>query len=257
MSRKLACSISFVLVLGLAGNAVANDFTDAGVFHFFNDPCNWVDGVPFLDAPGGQKWGNMTTDGVTLLITSPMDVSSSGLYPGCYGGDNEMIMTGGHLVLKFLNIGRGRAHGNHEGSKGYFLMTGGIIEATGELKIPNQFDEQEAGDWLGVQGHVDLYGGEIWVGGMFLLGSRDPHVYEGGIGTMDITEGMLVVQEDPDAPGAVRDKIQGYIDNGWITAYDKFGGGVLLLDYDVRNPGMTTLTALPNSVIDLIPAPQQ
>ena len=36
--------------------------------------------------------------------------------------------------------------------------------------------------------------------------------------------------------------VQGYIDNGWITAYDS--NGTLHLDYDVTNPGQTTLTAV-------------
>jgi hypothetical protein len=124
-------------------------------------------------------------------------------------------------------------------------MTGGLIEAEGELKIPNQFDEQEFGPWTGTEGHLDLYGGEIRAG-TFHMGSRNPHVYNGGIGTMDITEGTLVVTGD------VTEKIQGYIDdpNGWITAYARFGGGVLELDYDVRNPGMTTLTAVPYALTE-------
>ncbi|MHC4165467.1 MAG: DUF1349 domain-containing protein [Planctomycetota bacterium] len=243
MCKKLIFSVAVVMVLGLAGDATANNFTDAGPTHFFTDPNNWAQGVPNLEE-GGQRWGDMTVDGAICIITAPMNVSAGGLYPGCYGADNMVVMTGGYLQTQYFNVGRGRADGNHEGSKGYFLMTGGVIETEG-FKIPNQFDEQEFGPWTGTEGHVDLYGGEIYVSGWFHVGSRDPHVYEGGIGTMDITEGMLVVQEDPANPGAVRDKIQGYIDNGWITAYDKFGGGTLELDYDVRNPGMTTLTALP------------
>jgi len=254
MCKKSICLLSVVMLLGLVGNVLANNFTDDGPTHFFNDPNNWLDGVPNLE-DGGQRWGDMTVDGTICIITAPMDVSAGGLYPGTYGADNMLVMTGGHLQTQYFNVGRGRADGNHEGSKGYFLMTGGVVETEG-FKIPNQFDEQEFGPWTGAEGHVDLYGGEIHISGWFHIGSRDPHVYEGGIGTMDITGGMLVVKDDnPESPGAVRDKIQGYIDNGWITAYDKFGGGALLLDYDVRNPGMTTLTALPWYLVDLIPAP--
>jgi len=236
MSKKLISLAAFVLLLGIAINAAANTYTDTGPTHFFDDPENWSEGVPYLGAPGGQRWADMTVDDTICIVDANQDVSANGFYPGCYGGDNEFYMTGGRLTVNFFNVGRGRADGDNEGSKGYFLMTGGVIETEG-FKIPNQFDEQDFGPWTGTEGHVDLYGGEIRVSGWFLIGNRDPHVYEGGTGTMDITEGKLIVDGD------VVDQIQGYIDdpNGWITAYG--GKGKFELDYDERNLGTTTLTA--------------
>jgi len=246
MCNKLICVCALVALLCLAPVALANNYTDAGPTHFFDDPNNWKQGVPFESTGGGERWGNVDADGAICLITEPMDVNSSGLYAGTFGGDNSIIMTGGYLYVWYFNVGRGRAHGAHEGSIGYFLMTGGVVEARSELKIPNQFDEQEFGPWEGTRGHMDLYGGTFWVHNPnFHMGTRDPHVYNGGTGTMDVTEGTLVVMKDAVNPGAVVDKIQGYIDSGWITAYARFGAGELVLDDDVVNPGYVTLSALP------------
>jgi len=63
-------------------------------------------------------------------------------------------------------------------------------------------------------------------------------VQAGGVGTMDVGGGTLIINGD-----AVSG-VQGFIDNGWITAYE--GNGTLNLDYDIRNAGQTTLTALHN-----------
>jgi hypothetical protein len=58
----------------------------------------------------------------------------------------------------------------------------------------------------------------------------------GSVGTMDIrAAGTLIID------GNNITAVQGYIDSGWITAYD--GKGTLQLDYDVTNKGKTTLSA--------------
>jgi hypothetical protein len=55
---------------------------------------------------------------------------------------------------------------------------------------------------------------------------------------MDVKAGTMII--DGDAVSVV----QGFIDNGWITAYE--GNGTLQLDYNVTNEGQTTLTAIHN-----------
>jgi hypothetical protein len=60
----------------------------------------------------------------------------------------------------------------------------------------------------------------------------------GSVGTMDVRAGTLIIKGDE------LSSVQGYIDNGWITAYE--GNGTLNLDYNVTNEGKTTLTALHN-----------
>ena len=53
---------------------------------------------------------------------------------------------------------------------------------------------------------------------------------------MDVGGGMLAINGDQIS------LVQEYIDNGWITSYD--GNGTLNLEYNVANPGQTTLTAV-------------
>jgi hypothetical protein len=77
---------------------------------------------------------------------------------------------------------------------------------------------------------VDLDGGIITANGFQMR--KEP----GAVSTMDVGGGTLIINGDK------LSLIQGYIDNGWITAYD--GNGTLSLDYDVTNEGATTLTAL-------------
>lgn len=229
MYKRLVYLISVVLVLCLAGSAAGNTFTDAGPTHLWSDPGNWSDGVPYQDGPG--KWANMTVDNTICIIDSSIpDANANGFYPGCYGGDNEFYMTGGGLTIQHFNIGRGR----EPGTVGYAEITGGVINATGSFQIPNQFDLREP-NWDMIQGHLDLHGGIINANG-FTMGDRTT-APGGGVGTMDVTEGTLIVNGDKTA------NIQSCIDSGWITAWG--GTGTLQLDYNERNPGKTTLTARP------------
>jgi len=243
MTKRLMPLVSLVLVLGLISDAAANTYTDAGPTHLFTDPCNWSEGVPELAAPGGQQWANMSVDDTILIIESGMDVSASGLYSGCYGGDNEFYMTGGKLKVNHLNIGRGEPD---SGSIGYFKMTGGTIR-TSEFKVPNQFDGKPGN----IVGHADLHGGEIWLiepGVVFVIGDRTSSVYEGGIGTVDLAGTKIVVQ------GNLIALIQDYIDKGWITAYGH--AGEFELDYGDRMGSATTLTAKPVPELASYPSPK-
>ncbi|MHC4165465.1 MAG: hypothetical protein ACYSWQ_00745 [Planctomycetota bacterium] len=242
MSKQLISLAILVLALSMGGEATASTYTDAGPTHLFNDPCNWTEGVPYRGAPGGQQWANMTVDDTILFIEHGMDVSATGLYVGCYGGDNEFYMTGGNLKTNYLNVGRGEPD---SGSVGYFKMTGGIIQAEQEFKIPNQFDGKPGM----IVGHADLHGGEIWLTGeSFVLGDRTSGVYEGGIGTVDLAGTKLLIKGDKTAI------IQDYIDKGWITAYGD--AGEFELDYGVRSGGATTLTAKPIRELPSYPTPK-
>jgi len=218
-----------IILLALAAAAFANTFTDNAADHLWNTAGNWSGGVPVMGE--SNQWGDMTVDGTICIIddthVGASAASAGGVYPGCYGGENEMYMTGGELTVNYLNIGRGSPD---SGGNGYFKMTGGVINAQG-FKIPNQF----SGTAGNIVGHVDLHGGTIYVTGWFHMGSRISGATDGGIGTMDVTGGILITSGD------LEDKIQGYIDDGWITAFS--GNGYFKLDYGIRNIGKTTLTA--------------
>jgi len=260
MYKKLTC-ITIVLVVCLAGIAfAANIFTDEGADHLWNNPDNWSLGVVPQDETthprdADPQWNNdvhMSIDGTLCVIddTHVGDAAATayGTIPGSYGGDNTLHILGGELRCGGwgFNIGRGASDPSHEGGFGHVLMTGGVV-TTPWLQVPEQWDNGNT-QWpmqgelvmtggiittgwfviadLWAIGHVDLHGGTIHSLGFLTI---DPD------GTLDITEGTLIVD------GNSVDKFQGYIDSGWITAYG--GTGELVLDYDQRNSGETTLTA--------------
>jgi hypothetical protein len=77
----------------------------------------------------------------------------------------------------------------------------------------------------GGTGDVFLDGGTLSAGALNITSS----------GWMDITEGTLIVNGD------ARTTINGYISSGWITGYG--GIGTMSVDYNVTNPGKTTVTS--------------
>jgi len=80
---------------------------------------------------------------------------------------------------------------------------------------------------------VNLHGGILGAGTLNMKQVAGTEI----VGTMDVGAGTLILNGNDLAV------VQGYIDNGWITAYE--GQGTLNLDYDdVAN--QTTLTALHN-----------
>jgi len=152
---------------------------------------------------------------------------------GMFGATNEAEISGGTLTCDFINVGRA----NQNGGNGYLKVTGGEINA-GNLVIPQQLNSSVDPNRIGV-GHLDLFGGTLAVGNI-MIGNRQVGS-GGGVGSMDITAGTLITD------GNDLSTVQGFIDNGWITAYEDNGksNGTLTLNYDdVAN--QTTLTAVHN-----------
>jgi hypothetical protein len=212
MFRKLVYLVSFVLVLGLVGNVSADiQFPDSTGDHLWSTPANWATGaLPTLN------------DGYVRLFTLPGPIIMAGesyVVSGIHLGNNgevagALTLQGGTLeVLGALNCG--------------FKGPGTINMIDGTLLIPGTF--KIARD-PGAVGHINLNGGTITANN-FLMREK-----EGSVGTMDVGGGMLTINGDQIS------LVQGYIDNGWITAYD--GHGALSLEYNVMNPGQTTLTAV-------------
>jgi len=107
------------------------------------------------------------------------------------------------------------------GASGTWIMTGGTVNAQG-VKLTTD---------SGIKGELFLHGGTYNIG--TARGGLD---MSEGNGMIDITEGTLVLEGDETA------KINDLIATDKITAYS--GGGIFVLDYDGRNPGKTTLTAV-------------
>jgi len=212
MFRKLFYLVSFVLVLPLVGNVSADiQFPDTTGDHLWSTPVNWATGaLPTLN------------DGYVRLFTIPGPIIMAGesyVVNGIHLGNTgevagALTLQGGTLeVLGALNCG--------------FKGPGTINMIDGTLLIPNTL--KIARD-PGSVGHINLNGGTITTNN-FLMREK-----EGAVGTMDVGGGMLTINGDQIS------LLQGYIDNGWITTYD--GNGKPNLDYNVTNPGQTTLTAV-------------
>ena len=236
MSKKVICLVSFVLVLGLVGNVQAQTatWTDAAPGdHLWSTPTNWSEfptpahwakvrgGPPGATIAnegavarrvhvGYEEGSALTVDGGTLVI------SGDDLLLGKNGGSATLNMISGTInVYRDFEVGGG--------NPGIVNMTGGTIIVGDDFMIPES---------TASTAEVNLDGGTIIVNGDLNMRA------DGGTmnGTMNITTGTLIINAD------VVSIVQGYIDNGWITAYG--GNGTVQLDYDVTNEGKTTLKAV-------------
>ena len=230
--------MALALVLGAAGNAHAADiqFTDAGTDHLWTSPENWKNagGPPTVSSDGAA----FKLEGTKVQITDGMDAVCKGFMLGMYGVSNEAEVSGGTLTCNWLDVGRV----NQKGGQGYLLVTGGQITVNGGLGVPKQFATAVDPDKIGI-GHVDLMGGTISAGSFWLGNHQTAQANNtGGIGTLEVTGGTLIVNGDKTAD------IQGWINRGWITAWD--GTGQFLLDYDVTHAGKTTLKARPPVIVN-------
>src|SRR4030042_3614041 len=191
MFRKLVYLVSFVLVLGLVGNVFADViFNDSSGDHLWSTPENWATGaIPTL-ADGYVRI--FTVPGPTVMANEVFVVNGIHL-----GNDNDsqagaLTMQGGTLKVETMNCG-------YKGT-GTINIIDGTLMVTGTLKIAREPT---------AIGHINLDGGTISTTN-FLMREK-----EGAVGTMDVSGGMLTVD------GNDISLVQGYIDNGWITSYDR------------------------------------
>ena len=206
------------------GTKADYSFTGAGGDSLWTNPANWESNiVPDNDTTGAA----FDVDQTHVILDAATNAVCQGFMLGMYGATNTGEIHGGTLDCQWLDVGRV----NQDGGNGTFAVRGGAVTVQNRLSIPNQLDSAVNPENMGV-GHLDLLGGSIECYSM-LMGNRQ--VGEGGgIGTLRVTEGTLLVEGD-----AVT-QIQGYIDAGYITTDE---GRVLALDYDVINPGKTTLVS--------------
>jgi len=233
MFRRLISLASFVLLLGLVGDAWAGDvvWKDTAADHLWSTPANWDLGRPpinsdrvILDAlPGptitkegavsgliligfNQPTGALTVDGGSLQ-TGTTSILIGRATQGTLNVNGGTINTGA-LMLGYAQKGNGLLN-----------MNGGTITSSGALTL---------GVGATTIGQVNLKGGTISASSLVM------RAVAGAIASMDVTGGTLILNGNAVAT------VQGYIDNGWITAY-RGSGGALHLDYDVTNKGKTYL----------------
>ncbi len=233
MFRKTTCWVLLGLLLVQVNRAAALISWDGGgADDLWSTAANWdTDTVPSgIDAASIDQPANthcVIQDGIaaeceTLRVgngglTTHLDITggslvASGAYIGVDSpaGHGILNMSGGLFSTGSLQLGWS--------GKGTLNMTGGVIELSDNLVVPG----------LTGAGSVSLRGGTINASDLRLTSAS---------GSIDVGAGTLTLAGDDTAA------IQGYIDNGWITAYG--GQGRLHLDYDVTNRGRTTLTATP------------
>jgi len=238
MREKWVYGLVFVLVLGAAGGVHAADiqYTDAGADHLWTNAENWKNnsGPPTVSNDGAA----FNQPDTKVLIADGMQAVCKGFMLGMYGASNEAEVSGGTLTCNWLDVGRV----NQNGGQGYLLVTGGEIKVNGALRVPQQFTSAVDPEKIGV-GHVDLLGGTI-VASNFVLGNHQTAQAHatGGIGTMEVSGGTLIVNGDKTAD------IQGWINQGWISAWND--AGEFQLDYGITHSGKTTLRARPPLMAD-------
>ncbi|MHC4627476.1 MAG: hypothetical protein ACYTDV_10890 [Planctomycetota bacterium] len=218
MSGKMLRILALAMVLSLISDAGAAVVTWNG------------SADPSWDTPGNWSSGTVPTSA---------DTASIGMVPGPVvaneGVEVDIIWVGAGRAAADLTVDGGTLTttkwvivGINTGSNGTVNMKSGAFTINSTLLL----GDREEGT-----GHVNLDGGVLTVNNLEMRRGADT------VGTMDVQAGTLIVN------GNAVSTIQGYIDSGWITAYD--GNGTLELDYDITDEGKTTLTA----VHELSPSP--
>ena len=167
MSQKLVFLISFVLVLCLAGNAVADyyvwDNNNGAGDRSWDTAANWnPDGVP-----GAGDWAEFEAyyvdDGNGLIIDADTNATCEWLTTGYYeypvGGEAVVTMTGGNVYANAY-IGFGYEGGNHR-----FDISDGNVTTGGDFYL--------ADSGTGTTGVANMTGGTINIGEDLQIGEYD------------------------------------------------------------------------------------
>jgi hypothetical protein len=257
MSRKSIYLVCFVFMLGIAGNAMADDFRwdNSSGDSLWRTPENWdLNKLPGQNDALYVDWLDDPTeiiiDADTKAMCNSITLSNDSVSRQDFV---HLHMTGGTLVAgNLIRIGREETAmftldagevtcysfqlGRKDPSKGVAYINGGTVTVETNTRVPRG----------GSQGsELHLNGGILYTGGLVMNDPDDP--LSGTNGWTDITEGVMVLTNEEDQT----EKIKEYATNGWLTAYGVKSGELLEdgrlamveMDYDLTNPGMTTVWA--------------
>jgi len=242
MCKQLICLMSVLLVLGSVSNAEEVFWSGAGADRLWTNPANWEGGrVPGINDEA-QILSPQADSGRGPIIQEGMDIKLVGIKNELEGrpGKPELTMTGGNVELTDFVW-----WGDYDNIEAFWYHSGGTVTVASEFELG-------WGPGTGGAGTLDMTGGSISAGrlviptssgayGEFYLRGGTFEVREsGGLrinnnGLIDVGGCTLIIEGDATT------QINDLIDAGQITFYD--GGGLVVLDYDDRNPGMTTLSA--------------
>lgn len=251
MCKKFICLISFVMVLGMTGNALADTAHWRGTSDqdWGNADNWWMEGAdstgvptsadevkiysPFGEPPSDPVISGIAAVGSNIAVGSVepeagnvLTMNSGTLTTNDWlilgylpGSDGTLDMNGGDVTLgTHLYAG---FYGN-----GTLNMTGGTIDAAMALMV---------GGLAGSTGHLQLDGGTIQALYLAMNGVNGA----AGSGTIDITGGTLELE-------AYRvPELEPLIADGSLTAYGGAGSFVFDWDPDWGTYGLTTVTAVP------------
>jgi len=231
MFRKMMWLVSLVALLVLFDAASAQTmWTDAGPDSLWSTARNWDTGA----VPGSLDSASIDEPQDThCVIQEGIDAVCETLRVGNGGSLTNLDITGGSLTAggAYIGVDSPGGHGTLNMSGGLFStgdvhiglagtgtlnMTGGVIELSNNLIVPGGTGT----------GTVNLRGGTINADDLRLTSDK---------GLVDVGAGTLVLNGDD------TETLQTFIDDGWLVAYG--GQGILHVDYDVTNPGKTTVTA--------------
>jgi len=262
MYGKRCCLVALVCLLGLVGNAAAEDLVwdNSSGDSLWRNPENWdLNRLPGTgETEGDAVYINWLGDPTEVLIDADTQAGAWGITVSndAFGGQGfvHLHMTGGTLVApNLIRIGRKQLGmftldegtvtcsafqlGRKDPSKGVVNINGGTITVSTNTRIPRG----------GSQGsELHLNGGVLYTNGLVMNDPDDP--MSGTNGSMDIAGGTLVLTGEGDKT----EQIARYVRNGWITAHGVRSGelaedgrlGLVQMDYNVTHPGVTTVWAI-------------
>ncbi|KPK37507.1 MAG: hypothetical protein AMJ65_14405, partial [Phycisphaerae bacterium SG8_4] len=258
MCKKLIVLASVVLTLGFVNVSDAADilWTGAGADNLWENGANWEGNK----APGAADWAHIESPGATApngpVIQDGMHIEIDGM-SNELPGEPTLTITGGTLILTGWGIWWGDAADCHATC----YMSGGTMELTGGPGIHEFGWGGASGKWIMTGGTVNAQGvvlstgpgntGELYLhGGTYNIGTSragNSDRFGGGLlvndgGLIDITEGTLIMEVLEGEESRFMQYLEDLMAAGQITAHG--GAGVFAMDFDGRNPGKITLTAV-------------
>jgi hypothetical protein len=225
-----------LLLLGVVSSvwAVDRDWTNGSGTRLWTTAGNWNGGVP-TSADKAAIRGNFVSNGP--IINAGMNAVANQIVIGDWSsGQDALDITGGTLTTSgtscWIILGYGASN------NGVINISGGTVNAGSTLYV----------GFMG-QGAINMTGGQINVSSTFGIGqsggSGDVYLDGGTItcsslnvasgSQIDISLGTLKINGDATS------QVNGYISSGAIVAYG--GSGSVSYDYNISNPGVTTVTA--------------
>ena len=216
------CVVSLLIVVCLVGASVGEVvvFNNANGNRQWTDPGNWDMGTLLNPLPDqNANWVVLaTTDGP--IISDGMAAEATSIRVGFGFGIGNMQMTGGTLDMNdWLMVGTDAPDG-----VGTFDMSGGVITTTAPF-------------WVGfvAEGHATMSGGIINASDFSMNVTDQPVGVGAALSTMTMTGGTMILNSD------ITVKLQGYADSGMLIGAS--------WDFDISNPGKTTVTPEPATLL--------